>query len=194
MATSAYVSGEKLSNCAKITHRERQCGFCYWRNCQSRLLKRTPSLLACISPVKLLLLECLKMELITSQRGGRNQIAEFPVVSLAEIWNNNPHQGQAVSSKFPIHWTMAQSRSSWSTEQHQGTQLNEISRGDLSLLKLSNNMIPCYLYYHMGSSSQVGATAAGFQEDNWFQFLARGATVLWGSSKWTLFKDAAFRL
>lgn len=99
-----------------------------------------------------------------------------------------------MSSKFPIHWTMAQSRPSWSTEQHQGTQLNKISRGDLSLLKLFNNMIPCYLYYHMGSSSQVGAEAAGFQEDNWFQFLARGLGMLWESSERALFKDAAFRL
>lgn len=114
-----------------------------------------------ISPVKLLLYETQKMELITSQR-GRNLIAEFPILSLAEIWNNNPHQGQAMSVNFPIHWTMAQSRPSRSIEQHQGTQCNRISQRDLSLLKMFSNMIPCYLHYHTGSSSQVGAEAMGF--------------------------------
>lgn len=45
-----------------------------------------------------------------TKRGGRvggDQIAEFPILSLAEIWNNNPHQGLATSVSFSIHWTMA---------------------------------------------------------------------------------------
>lgn len=46
--------------------------------------------------------------------GGRNQIAQFPIRSLAEIWNNNPHQGLAMSVNFPIHWTMARNQTSLS--------------------------------------------------------------------------------
>ena len=60
---------------------------------------------------------------------------------------------------------MAQSRPFRSIVQRQGTQLNGISWGDLSLLKLFSNVIPCYLHYHMGSGSQVGAEATEFQTD-----------------------------
>lgn len=101
---------------------------------------------------------------------GENQIAEFPILSLAEIWSNNPHQGRAMSVNFPIQWTMAQSRPSQSIEHRQGTRRNGISRGDLSLLKLFSNVILCYLHYQTGSGSQVEALAMGFQRDNWFPF------------------------
>lgn len=50
-----------------------------------------------------------------------------------------------------------------SIKQHQGTRRNGISQGDLSLLKLSSNTIPCYLHYHM-RSSQVEADATGFPQ------------------------------
>lgn len=45
---------------------------------------------------------------------GRNQIAQFPIRSLVEIWNNNPHQGLAMSFNFPIQWTMARNQPSLS--------------------------------------------------------------------------------
>lgn len=53
---------------------------------------------------------------VTKRGGGEggegHQIVEFPIRSLAEIWNNNPHQGLATSVSDSIHWTMGRNRAS----------------------------------------------------------------------------------
>ena len=145
----------ELSNCAKITHHERHFRLCYARICHNRLVQRTLSWLTCISPVKLLLEGCTKLW------RGTYQI-EFLVLSLAEILNNEPNQGLVMLFNFPIYRAMTLSQPNLSIEKYQRTLLNGISQGDLSVLKFFN-MIPYYIYYHMGSCRLVGAKASWFQ-------------------------------
>lgn len=68
-----------------------------------------------------------------------------------------------MSVEFPIYRAVAPTHPE---EQHQGTQLSGISRGDFVLLKLFSDMIPCYQHYHVGICRQVGAKAPRVETDN----------------------------
>lgn len=56
-----------------------------------------------------------------------------------------------MSVEFPIYQAVAPTQPE---EQHQGTQLSGISRGDIALLKPFGDTIPCYQYYHAGSAGR----------------------------------------
>lgn len=103
------------------------------------------------------------MELITLQR-QRSHIARFPVLSSAEILNNNPHKSLAVSVNVPhLLRDGIEPTHQKILNNIKGHSTIESSREDLLLLKIFSNLIHYYLYYHMGSGSQVGSEAPRFQ-------------------------------
>lgn len=100
---SGYISGRlwwKRSKCAKITRHER-CRehqrnkkiLWQWRRWRFSLAANFPRQITVVRRPK------DRAHRITKRGGGGegHQIAQFPIRSLAEIWNNNPHQGLATS-------------------------------------------------------------------------------------------------
>lgn len=85
------------------------------KKCDNGSVQRTPFILLAVNfPCQITLVRGPKDGAHRITMGGRNQIAQFPIRSLAEIWNNNPHQGLAMSVNVPIQWTMARNQRSLS--------------------------------------------------------------------------------
>lgn len=82
---------------------------------------------------------------ITKRGGGGegHQIVEFPIRSLAEIWNNNPHQGLATSVRYSIHWTMARNRASHGVRRNQPGNLSHLMFSTVTLTFYPHHRMEC---------------------------------------------------